>query len=1001
MASKTVYASSYNYDRSIRWNTTSWAKVTQDSDSAAYNGGWASRVGGGFGTTTRQWVTWIPFPTKTSFLDSSKWEITAATFYLYQGYAGVSNLNNIPGCMTTLRVRGGTLTPSGTNAFTHTAGTGTTTTHLASQTDVGYKQYQFSLLDTAKALQSGSATGIYVDLQDSYNTTFYSRLYSNYNSSGRAYNTTQSPRFVITYQGKQFKITYNANGGSGAPSATTYRYATSGTTNLSSTKPTRTGYTFLGWSQSSTATSASYSAGQAWSLTNNANYTLYAVWSKNSYYLDLNGWLDGASSGGISGYGTADVYINGSRVAAGVSDYYTQHPYGSTYEIKNIVATTGHTYNGVYSGSVSGTIGAGAVTVTLKFSTNSYTLTIDPNGGTWGGTTSDSTATQNYNTTKSIAAPTRTGYTFAGWFKTAYGSLNNSRNTHPCFYGQNNEVGVYNNNGNGVVTHTIQSDASAGYQYTLKITTSTNSASPGYGGFYTQLTSAASKTYIHCFRAKVPSGYSLWHASNAVGNGSSFEWLTDNTGTGAWKNYAYKLTTGSSGTFSTFGYVYMIASGSLPVTWYLGGTQITTSPTSAQTFTYGAGNTTLQAQWVPQKFTITYDANGGTGGPPASETGYYNSYYISSSIPTKTGYTFTGWKDTYNGQIFQPGAKYPDGWMGNGMVAQWSPNQAYITYNPNGGSVSVEGYGYNDSGWITQNGNVYFHNVPYGTSDDPYNATTFGLTKTGYDFDGKWYLYNAAEGITSTGLDQDTAYSSTTYYSQENKNITSENTSVYCYLYAGWTPKTLKLTLDANGGSGGTSAIWYKYGTNTFYSDSGCTTTITKITAPTRTGYTYTHYYGDGSSGGSADEKYINQDGTFTTDLVTDIYKDATLYALWTANTYTIAYNANSGSGTMSSSSHTYDTVANLTTNTFTKAGYEFAGWNTKADGTGTSYTDGQSVKNLTSTNGGNITLYAQWEPKGLLRVGANIYIPFVYKNNTWVQVIPYGYHNGEWKIGG
>ena len=57
--------------------------------------------------------------------------------------------------------------------------------------------------------------------------------------------------------------------------------ATSGTINLSSTKPTRSNYTFLGWSLSSTATSASYSPGQAWSRSNASNYTLYAVWRSN------------------------------------------------------------------------------------------------------------------------------------------------------------------------------------------------------------------------------------------------------------------------------------------------------------------------------------------------------------------------------------------------------------------------------------------------------------------------------------------------------------------------------------------------------------------------------------------------------------------------------------------------------------------------------------------------------------------------------------------------
>ena len=75
-----------------------------------------------------------------------------------------------------------------------------------------------------------------------------------------------------------YTITYNANGGSGAPSSQNYTYSNSGTITLSSTKPTRTGYTFLGWSLSSTATEASYSAGQKWRRDNNDNYTLYAVW---------------------------------------------------------------------------------------------------------------------------------------------------------------------------------------------------------------------------------------------------------------------------------------------------------------------------------------------------------------------------------------------------------------------------------------------------------------------------------------------------------------------------------------------------------------------------------------------------------------------------------------------------------------------------------------------------------------------------------------------------
>lgn len=71
-----------------------------------------------------------------------------------------------------------------------------------------------------------------------------------------------------------YTVSYNANGGSGAPSSQTKWYGTNIT--LSTTKPTRTGYTFLGWATTSNATSASYAAGDTYSA--NAGATLYAVW---------------------------------------------------------------------------------------------------------------------------------------------------------------------------------------------------------------------------------------------------------------------------------------------------------------------------------------------------------------------------------------------------------------------------------------------------------------------------------------------------------------------------------------------------------------------------------------------------------------------------------------------------------------------------------------------------------------------------------------------------
>ena len=83
----------------------------------------------------------------------------------------------------------------------------------------------------------------------------------------------------------------------------------------------------------------------------------------------------------------------------------------------------------------------------------------------------------------------------------------------------------------------------------------------------------------------------------------------------------------------------------------------------------------------------------------------------------------------------------------------------------------------------------------------------------------------------------------------------------------------------------------------------------------------------------------------------------------WRANVYTIHYAGNGyDGGSTASSTHTYDEAKALTANGYTRTGYTFDGWNTNADGSGTPYTDKQSVKNLKSADGDAITLYAQWK---------------------------------------
>ncbi|MBR0431346.1 InlB B-repeat-containing protein [Candidatus Saccharibacteria bacterium] len=77
---------------------------------------------------------------------------------------------------------------------------------------------------------------------------------------------------------------------------------------------------------------------------------------------------------------------------------------------------------------------------------------------------------------------------------------------------------------------------------------------------------------------------------------------------------------------------------------------------------------------------------------------------------------------------------------------------------------------------------------------------------------------------------------------------------------------------------------------------------------------------------------------------------------------YIISYNANGGTGTMDDQTVTVGTTVNLSTNTFSAPiGYEFDGWNTMADGNGTSYADGALVTDL-AASGETITLYAQWK---------------------------------------
>lgn len=152
-------------------------------------------------------------------------------------------------------------------------------------------------------------------------------------------------------------------------------------------------------------------------------------------------------------------------------------------------------------------------------------------------------------------------------------SINSSLASN-CFFDSGNPVPVYNNQGNGTVTHTRisaksqNSPFSATHPYILQITTN-GSASPYAGGFYTNHNAAANKIFIEKFVAKIPKGYSVTYHYNSQGSGASISGITPLEGTGDWEEYAILYRCGSSGSFSTGGHIALNGPDNTSVTWYL------------------------------------------------------------------------------------------------------------------------------------------------------------------------------------------------------------------------------------------------------------------------------------------------------------------------------------------------------------------------------------------------------------------------------------------------
>ena len=279
--------------------------------------------------------------------------------------------------------------------------------------------------------------------------------------TGNAYMTLTSPAQLLITTNETLTLAYNANGGSGAPSSESKNGTPNATFTVSTSTPTRSGYQFLGWSTSSTATSASYSGGDSITLSTSGTTTLYAVWK--AYTATIRYHVNGGSlttGTGTTRYRVSSNYVQvsndsgstWSNLTATIStgtEYVNLHNVcGSSYD--GGVKKTGYHIVGTSAfraGSTSGTLinqdttsatdtnaatianltGSATltsnVTVTLYINwvVDTYTVSYDK-GSNGTGTNTTDTKTYGVALTLKGAIFTRTGYTQTGWSTTDGGA---------------------------------------------------------------------------------------------------------------------------------------------------------------------------------------------------------------------------------------------------------------------------------------------------------------------------------------------------------------------------------------------------------------------------------------------------------------------------------------------------------------------------------------------------------------------------------------------------
>ena len=401
------------------------------------------------------------------------------------------------------------------------------------------------------------------------------------------------------------------------------------------------------------------------------------------------------------------------------------------------------------------------------------------------------------------------------------------------------------------------------------------------------------------------------------------------------------------------------------------------------TIQFAAQDITLYAQWKVRSYSVNFDSNGGSA--VASQSVRYGFKASQPASPTRTGHTFQGWYTAQDG-----GTRYDFNRTVTGditLYAHWAVNSYTLAFDGNGGKSSESSRtvtyggqygglptatrtGYTFQGWYTarDDGAKVSPSTTMGAADTTVYAhwtiNTYTLT-----FDGNGGKANEASRTVAYGGQYGglptatrTGYTFQGWYTAKDggSQVSASTTmgAADTTVYAHWTIRSYTVAFDANGGSAVASQT-VKYGAK-----------ATQPANPTRTGYTFQGWY-------------TAKDGGAKYDFNQTVTGNVTLYAHWTANTYTVSFDANGGSS-VAAQKVKYGSRATKPADP-TRTGYTFQGWYTAKDG-GARYDFNQTVT-------GDVTLHAHWtkEPSALKRLaGATRY-------DTMEQIV----ETGGWKSGG